>query len=77
MVDPPFSEVWNRDRLLKEMQRFGSNYLIIYPGLRVDAAPVQQASPFIRAMLSGEVPDGLVVVARNGSVIVLRRILQQ
>jgi 4-amino-4-deoxy-L-arabinose transferase-like glycosyltransferase len=77
VVDPPFSEVWNRDRLLKEMQRFGSNYLIIYPGLRVDAAPVQQASPFIRAMLSGEVPDGLVVVARNGSVIVLRRILQQ
>jgi hypothetical protein len=78
VVDPPFSsEAWNRDRLLGEMQRFRSNYLIIYPGLRADAVPVQQASPFIRGMLAGEIPDGLIVLARNSSVIVLRRMPRQ
>lgn len=78
VVDPEYSsEVWSQARLLEEMQRFRSNYLIIYPGLRVDAAPVQRESPLIREMLGGEVPDGLEVVARNSSVIILRRILRQ
>jgi hypothetical protein len=78
VTDPPFtSVVWNRDRLFLEMERFRSNYLILYPGLRDEASPVQRTSPLIRGMIDGVIPDGLQVVARNASVIVLRRTPRQ
>jgi hypothetical protein len=78
VTDPPFtSVVWSRDRLFQEMDRFRSSYLILYPGLRDEASPVQRTSPLIRGMLDGEIPDGLQVVARNASVIVLRRTSRQ
>jgi len=78
VIDPLFtSEIWDRSRLLKEMQRFQSDYLIIYPGLPAEAAPVQQESPLIRGLLAGRPSDGLQVAARNNSVIVLRRVRPQ
>jgi hypothetical protein len=78
VTDPPFTNVvWSRDRLFQEMARFGSTYLILYPGLRYESAPVQRTSPLIRGMIEGAIPDGLQVVARNASVIVLRRTPRQ
>jgi len=78
LSDPPFStEVWDRHRLLSEMQRFGSYYLVLYPGLPADATAVQRTSPFLRELVLGKAQNGLEVAARNDAVIIFRRVLPQ
>ena len=74
VADPPFSDQMNsREQILAEMARFRSEYLIVYPGLSDVWSPIQQASPFIRGLLQGDIPEGFKLEARNSTAMIFRR----
>jgi hypothetical protein len=75
LSDPPFTDtVWDQRNTLEQMERYGSKYLILYSGAPASVVPAQEVSPFLKGLLSGDVPGGFVLAARNSAVLIFRRI---
>lgn len=74
ITDPPFSYgMVTREQILGAMDRFGSQYLILFPEASDHAAPAQKASPFLQELLRGAAIEGLGLAARNRKIMIFRR----
>ena len=74
LADAPYSaSAWTERTIMEQMDRFGSQYLVLYPNMPPEISAVQEQSAFLSQMLQGRTVNWLRVVARNNSTIVFRR----
>jgi hypothetical protein len=63
---------WGQVEVKAAMEIFGASFLIVYPGAAPRFAPEQRESAFLAALLRGEGPCWLSLVAENPNVKIFR-----
>jgi hypothetical protein len=73
LVGSNFSEQrWGEEELRTLMQQYDADFLILYPHIDPMIEPVQQESPFLRALIAGQRPQWLQLAAENSQVMIFR-----
>jgi hypothetical protein len=74
LTESEYSAVdWDEKALREHMEAVGADYLIAFPAAPPPRAPTQRESPFVGALLRGEVPPWLTLAAGTARVKVFRR----
>src|SRR6266700_3644254 len=73
LVGSNFSDQrWGEEELRTLMQQYDAGFLILYPRIDPMIEPVQQESPFLRALIAGQRPQWLQLAAENSQVMIFR-----
>jgi hypothetical protein len=73
LVGSNFSDQrWGEEELRTLMQQYDAGFLILYPHIDPVIEPVQQESPFLRALIAGQRPQWLQLAAENSQVMIFR-----